>query len=280
MAPSGGTASAGRAGRREVALRAVSPAPLGFVAGARAFFAGLRFVVVTPSLWPWALVPLVVTTTLATGLGAAGVWGALKLAAMIGPHGVDALSAALLWVLRVSLGLLAVAVAVVVALSLAEPLSSFALDAIGKKQHAAIGGRPIPDPGAWASFLRSVRVALVGLGIALPLLAVLAIIELLFAPAAVVTIPLGFVVSALLLAWNFLDYPLGQRRFGVRARMRWFGENFRAVLGFGAACGVVLLVPFAQVLVLPFGVAGATRLAHEIESRRPPPDPLLPSGSF
>jgi len=36
-----------------------------------------------------------------------------------------------------------------------------------------------------------------------------------------------------------------------------------AVLGFGVATGALLLIPGVGLLVLPFGVAGATRLVRE-----------------
>jgi uncharacterized protein involved in cysteine biosynthesis len=42
--------------------------------------------------------------------------------------------------------------------------------------------------------------------------------------------------------------------------MQFIRENFSAVVGFGMAATLVLLVPGVGLLVLPFGVAGAARL--------------------
>jgi CysZ protein len=80
-----------------------------------------------------------------------------------------------------------------------------------------------------------------------------------------VTVPLKFVVSALLIAWDLLDYPLSRRGLGVGARIAWLRRNLGATLGFGLAAAFLLVVPCAGLLVLPFGVAGAARLALEVE---------------
>jgi CysZ protein len=106
---------------------------------------------------------------------------------------------------------------------------------------------------------------LTALAIGLPLIIVLTAIELVAPPAAVVTIPLKFVLSALIVAWDFLDYPLGMRGAGVGARMQFIGKNFWAVLVFGSLSAVVLLVPGLGLLLLPMGAAGATRMVLESE---------------
>ena len=77
---------------------------------------------------------------------------------------------------------------------------------------------------------------------------------------AVVTFPLKFCVSALLLAWDLLDYPLGMHRVDVPARLAFFKHNFWGLFVFGAFGAIILLVPGLGLLLLPFGVAGATRL--------------------
>jgi hypothetical protein len=46
----------------------------------------------------------------------------------------------------------------------------------------------------------------------------------------------------------------------VGARLRFFGHNFWPLLVFGSFGAVILLVPGFGLLLLPFGVAGATRL--------------------
>ena len=234
---------------------------LGFLDGVGAFFGGLGFIVGRPSMWGWALIPTLVATALFFGLGALAVWGGTILAdrALWDPAGGGWTTTGI-WVLRVVFWIVGVVVSLLVALSLAQPLSGFALDAIARRQEIALGGREWPDQPFVASALRSLRVTLTALFVSVPVLGVLTLVTLLVPPASVVTIPLKFLVTGLAIAYDFLDYPLGLRGAGVRSRMRFVRDHFAAVLGFGTAAALVLLVPGVGLVLLPFGVAGAARL--------------------
>src|SRR5262249_54572504 len=86
------------------------------------------------------------------------------------------------------------------------------------------------------------------------------LIALFFPPAAVVTVPAKFVVCSWVMAWDFLDYPLGLRGLGVRARLRWCLRPFGAFTGFGLVWVGVCIVAWVVLVLLPMGVAGATRM--------------------
>jgi CysZ protein len=96
-------------------------------------------------------------------------------------------------------------------------------------------------------------------------------IEFFFAPAAVVTVPLKLLIGGWLMAWNFLDYPFGLRGMGLGDGVRWVGKHLGAVTVFGLAWWLLVLFPGAVLLLLPMGVAGATRLVVEADGvpRRP-----------
>ena len=109
---------------------------------------------------------------------------------------------------------------------------------------------------------------MLGLAVSVPVFAILTVVELVAPPASVVTWPLKFVVSALLLAWDLLDYPLGLRGVSVGERLRFFGRNFWPlsairVIRCGRSCSCLGF----GLLLLPFGVAGATRLVALSERR-------------
>ena len=241
-------------------------AALGFFSGVRAIFGGLGFIVTTPSTWGWSLIPMTVATVLFGGTSALGIWGGSALALRIVGDPSSAWGAAGIWALKLLFWAVGLVIAFVVAMSLAQPLSGFALDAIARKQELARGGRVWPDQPLVAGALRSLRVTLTALAFGLPVLGLLALITFLFPPAGVVTIPLKFVVTGLLVAYDLLDYPLSQRGHSVAARLAFMRRNFMAVLGFGVATGALLLIPGVGLLVLPFGVAGATRLVLEERS--------------
>ena len=241
---------------------------LGFFAGVRALFGGVGFVVSTPSAWGWAMIPALVATLLFGGAAALAIWGGSALSERIvtdaAAHGWSMLG---MWALRILFWALGIVLAFVIAMSLAQPLSGFALDAVARKQELALGGRVWPDQPVLTSAVRSLRVSLTGLFVGLPILAVLALVTVFIPPAAVVTVPLKFVVAGVLTAYDLLDYPLSLRGEDVGARLRFIAANFPAVLGFGVAAAAVMLIPGGALFLLPFGVAGAARLVKAAEKR-------------
>ena len=244
-----------------IAARAPKALALGFFAGVRAFFGGLGFVVTTPSAWGWAMIPVTVAAVLFGGTGALAIWGGSELAQrLIGDGAGGTWSSIGMWALRILFWAIGLIVALVVAMSLAQPLSGFALDRLARKQEVALGGKTWPAQPVIAGAVRSLRVTLTALAIGLPILGVLALITFVFPPAGVVTIPLKFIVTGVLAAYDLLDYPLSQRGYSVKDRLVFIRRNFPAVLGFGVATAALLLVPGAGLFLLPFGVAGATRM--------------------
>lgn len=244
-----------------------STSRLGFFAGVRAVFGGVWFVVSSPRVWAWAAVPVVAATLLFGGTAALAIWGSNELAARIVGDPSSAWATIGVWALRVVFYVVGVVVAFVIAISLAQPLSGFALEAIARRQELALGGRRWPDQPLVPGALRSLRVSLVALLVGLPILGLLALVTFLAPPASVVTIPLKFVVTGVLAAYDLVDYPLSVRGEGVRARLAFMKREAWAVLGFGVTTAALLLIPGAGFFLLPFGVAGATRLVVERDAK-------------
>jgi CysZ protein len=238
---------------------------LGFFSGVRALFGGLGFVVTTPAVWGWALIPVAVATLLFGGASALTIWGGSELALRILGDPASNWGTFGIWMLKLLFWAIGLVIAFFVAMSLAQPISGFALDAIARKQELARGGRTWPDQPFVAGAVRSLRVSLTALAIGLPILALLTLVTFLVPPAAVVTIPLKFIVTGLLAAYDLLDYPLSQRGWSVGDRIVFMRRNFASVLGFGVAAAALLLVPGMALFLLPFGVAGATRMVLESE---------------
>lgn len=234
--------------------RSIVARRLGFFDGAKAFFGGIGFIVGRPAMWGWALIPVIVASALFGGLGALAIWGGSEAAARMVEN------VAGLWTLKVLFWIVGLLFAFIFALSFAQPLSGFALDAIARRQELALGGRAHPGHPFFASLLRSLRVTLAALAVTLPILGLLSLVTLLFPPASVVTVPLKFVVAGFAITYDFLDYPLGLRGAGVRARGAFLRAHFGAMLGFGLSAAAILLIPGVGLLLLPFGVAGATRM--------------------
>lgn len=244
---------------------ATTRAPLTAWAGVRAFFGAWGRIVKTPSTWPLAIVPLVIAVAVLGSLTALGVYGAFALADHLTATASGTWGAFGRYALRALMTLAALVLALVLALTLAQPLSSVALEQLARDQDRELGGRPWPDEPLAKQMLRSLRVTLTGLALSLPVLALLWIVTALFAPLAVITVPLHFLVTALVAAWDFLDYPMSGRGLGIRARAAWMRDHFAATLGFGLVCAAVMLVPGLALFLLPIGAAGATRLVAMAE---------------
>jgi CysZ protein len=150
--------------------------------------------------------------------------------------------------------------AIMAALTLAQPLSGYALEKVAHAQEFKLTGYRRPQLPYFTSLLLNLRTVLFSLSVGGSALAVLFLITLFFSPAAVVTVPLKFLVWSWMLAWDFLDYPLGLRGLGVGARIRWVLRHFGAFTVYGALWAAVCIVPGIALLLLPMGVAGATRL--------------------
>ena len=240
-------------------------APLGVGAALRAFLQGIGFIIGTPSVWGYAAVPAAMMLVLTLLFGGLGIWAANRgSAAILGEvsstwgHVAD-------WVLTVLLAIIALLVAVVLALTLAQPMSCFALEKIVHAQERALTGQVTEGPSLLVSMFLTFKISLLALFFGIPILALLFAVNLVFPPATVVTVPLKLLVLGWLLAWDFLDYPLGLRRYGLRARCRWVASNFGAFTVYGFLWAIFIVVPGIVLLLLPMGVAGATRLVVEDE---------------
>jgi CysZ protein len=242
--------------------------------GAGAFLGGIGFVIRTPGVLGWALVPAAATVGIGIGLAGVGIWGALQISARVfhGPGAATAFGRVLFDLL---FGGVALFGAVTLAVALAQPLTRIALDRIARPLDAAPGrsarARSLDAP---SNLARSLVVAFSALGVTLPVLGALELFTLFAPEAALFTEPIAFGVSALGLAWELFDHPFSRRGLGVRARLRWVKRRFFAVLGFAAAAQVFLLIPGLDFFLLPVGIAGATRLFAESEDEDgEPPGP-------
>lgn len=113
-----------------------------------------------------------------------------------------------------------------------------------------VTGQNVPGLG----FMGSLRVMLVELKKVVFILALS--IALLLIPGLNV---ISTLVAAFLVGWDFFDYPLARRGWTFKQRLKLVGSDFWAVMGFG----LWLVIPFAQIVMLPLAVAGGTMLNLE-----------------
>ncbi len=241
---------------------------VGLFAGWEAFANGIGFLVVTPRVWGYALVPVTMLLLLCCGLFGLAVWGSNWLSASVFGPDPGTWGRVGYWSMTIALWLVGLVVAVLLALSLAQPLSGWALESISHAQEVALTGTAAPTTSFLANLLSTAKAVVIALLVGGTLLAILFVINFFFPPAMIVTVPLKLIVCGWMLAWDFLDYPLAMRGVGLEGRFAWVGRNFGAFTLFGLLWALLVVVPGVVLLVLPAGVAGATRLVVADERLR------------
>lgn len=238
----------------------------GFRAGIRALFDGYRYLFRTPDIWPLAIVPIIVALILAVVFGVGSVQGALWLVAKYmtsdDPSVYFTIALVIVKILAV---LVALAVALFLAFALGKPLSGPVLERIVRRVSTELGAPAWPAPTLAQDIFRSLQSSVVALVFTAPILVPLVAIGIIVPPAAVITTPLQFIVTAMGAAWDFCDYPLSIRGTPVSDRIEFVRRNKRAVIGFGMGLGLLLLLPCSLLVVLPAGVIGAAHLAVVLE---------------
>ena len=228
-------------------------------AGAWHVFSGLWFLIRHPGLWPVAAVP--------TLLAAAGIVGGL----LVGTFSAGWLETTVLpaqgrmnpvasLLLTMAYWTGAMAAGVLVGLGIALILASPALDALSRRvEERQNGGVPAAGAGLRWELTEAMKASLYFLAAA-PIVLLLTLIPLVGAP-------LGLLWGGHALALQQTDPALTRRGLDFKARRRWHGRFRPESLGFGAAGLVVLLVPLANLLLIPALTVGATRLVMELEDQ-------------
>lgn len=249
----------------------------GFWTGLTALGRAFRFLLHTPASWPAALVPaavlsLLLSLALYVALGPVrGLIAGDSPGDSLADLGRDVAS----WAVAVLAGL----IGVVIALGLTPVISSPALERLILR-HEASRGVPARAPlGFFPELWCGLRAQAAAVVIAGPIVIALWLVEFFFPPAAVVTLPLGFVATSLGLAWNLLDYPLTLRGVRLRERLRFVASHKGATLGFGLGYAALSLVPCCGLLMLPVGAVAASDLLWSILEQEPDALPSIASSA-
>jgi CysZ protein len=258
FSPSSGPRSGGRGPSRR--------ADLAFIDGAFAIVRGLRFVWRTPAAWPLAAVPVAVCTILCVLSFAGSIHYVPRLMAALWPGLESALGTFGAGFLRLIGIVLGAVLGLFIATFLTPPLSAPALERLVLLRERELGVAPRPAIGLLREFWCALQAQLVALAIGGPVLALLWLVTVFAPPAAVVTLPLKFVVLALSVAWSLLDYPLSLRGVALSERLRMVRSQLPRVLGFGLSIALLFTVPLLPLVLLPAAVAAAAELGVQLDS--------------
>jgi CysZ protein len=75
----------------------------------------------------------------------------------------------------------------------------------------------------------------------------------------------GWIGTALFLAFDYMDWPMARRGWGLRRRLAFIRADPWTAIGFGTGCWVMLFIPIVNVLFVPAAVLGGTTLLLDLE---------------
>jgi CysZ protein len=142
------------------------------------------------------------------------------------------------------------------------------LDAMTERILTGLGETLPPSRGPLQAFLRALR----NQSIKLFFFGAIQLLLLLLWAIPVVGLlhpPLSAILTILFLGFEYLDYPLDARQLPIPRRFEWMVGHFGATFAYGLVLFPVFLIPFVGYACLPLAVAGASLLAHDLDS--PPP---------
>jgi uncharacterized protein involved in cysteine biosynthesis len=232
-------------------------------AGAWHVLAGFAFLFRRPALWPWAALPILLAVACLAGGVLLAVYSVQWLENLLLPAGKVSDTIGFLITLAIYIGTLLAGL--VLGLAVALLLSAPVLEQLSRRVDALVRGEAIDrSRGLKWELAQAFRGTLYFLAAA-PGVFLLSLLPL-FGP------PLAFLWGAHALAFQQTDAALARRGFDFAARRAWHRYWKLESLGFGMAGLVTLLVPLANLLVVPALAVGGTLLVLELEDQLIPPD--------
>jgi CysZ protein len=233
-------------------------------AGAWHVLAGFGFLLRRPALWPLAMLPAILTAAcLLAGLGGA-VYSMHRIESALVP-GPEKIGPALGFVLSLLVWIATLISGLVLALAVAMLLSAPVLEQLSLKVDSLVRGAAVANTRGWRwELMQSFRGTLFFLAAA-PGVLLLGLIPL-------VGPPLAILWGAFALAFQQTDAALARRGLAFADRRAWHRYWNLESLGFGVTGLVTLIVPFANILVIPALTVGGTLLVLELEDQLIPAD--------
>jgi len=241
-------------------------------------FRGLAFVVRTPSLWPWVILPVVFMAALIVGAGFMAMWAVPKLLGLVWAAPAAGLgfylwraAAVLLW------GTVFVLSTIVLYLCFGILATPF-YDQLSERTEAALIG-PREDVSWtqwWGDILQSVLHSLCAFALWAVFVCISLVLSIIPVAGQVLDFLIGGSLTAFLLAREMMDGPMSRRRFTFRTKVRVVWGNLAVAWGFGVATSLFLAVPVLNLFSLPCAVVGGTRLFVQLERQQLLPGQRVP----
>ncbi len=238
-----------------------------FMRGFRAPFGAFRTLGAHQALWPWVVVPILITTTLMGGATWAAITFAPRVTDTLWPLTEAKLPAAQLLVrntlwafLLVTSWVLSTVAAWFVGLILASPFYDRLSEQV-ERMHDATPARPVTSPAQIAGDIAvGVLHSFANFALYMALSCPLACVQGIPFLGEILGVIGGTLMSSWLVAIEVLDFSLARRRYGWWQKLRWLWAHRATMLGLGFGSWILLLVPLGGFVVTPVAVIAATEL--------------------
>ncbi len=224
----------------------------GFVRGVGHGLNGVRMVIMTPRLWPWVLLPFVISVAAFAGIFALVVnhfgWGWALIVPVVG-----------------------IFLFLPVASLIAAPFNETIAETVEQK----ITGRE-PPPFSLKRLFRDL-----GLGLAhevrkllrwmLLSAAVLALSLLVPVVGTIIGVAGGFYVAARFAAYDALDATFSRWGWSYAEKVGFVRKHRAFAMGLGAVVALLLMVPGLNAVAMPLGAAGGALAANRVAGGPGPP---------
>lgn len=210
-------------------------------------FAGAKLITVNPNLWLAAIIPLILGLIWAFFSG-------LKAMAEIPESGISYYLGQ-----AVAYGFLLAILIVQIVIALISPILAYLSGAVEKKLLGP-NYQLASSPSLWATFASAMR--LLGFKLLVTLIAYVV------ARFPFIGVPISSLLVGLVLAIDFLDYPLERRGYSHAAKKIWLQEHIVPVAAFSLTCYLLFMTPVIGGLMFTGCVAGGAILFLHIDKAK------------
>lgn len=236
--------------------------------GLRGPWRGFRYLLKNRELWPWIFIPVLINVGLIVTAFLGATWSAPIVLAELWPMPAGGFAFTVWQTVSMVVGLVLFVLGVVFLYALSGIVGTPFYDYLTAQVEAQVAGI-VEEAFDWSRFrkdvMQSIGHSLLAFGLWLAVMLPLVCIGLIPGLGQLLELVLGLSFTSLFLAREMMDGAMSRRRYSFRYKLRIIRSQLMVMLGFGAACAVLLWIPLLNFLFMPVSVVGGTLVFLDLE---------------
>jgi CysZ protein len=191
------------------------------------------------------------------------VWALLPESWIEATGWVGGLLSALRWLIELAAAILITLLGLILVLVLSSVIAAPFNDALSEAVEHILTGDSAPPfsiSRLLADIVRTIRLELLKVVVYMAVVGPMFLASFLIVGLGQVISLVGFVLTAIYLGIDYIDWPAARRNWSVADRVAFTRRQLPAVAGFGTGVWVLLFIPLVNLLFMPAAVAGGTML--------------------